>query len=210
VDDVDADEIKKVAQHLLAHPNICSRRWVYEQYDSMVGTANRSTNAPSDAAVVRVKAAGIGTPTEKSIVITVDCNGRYVQANPRQGAMIAVAEAARNIVCSGGEPIAVTNNLNFGNPYVPEVYWQFVEAVQGMGEACRRFSTPVTGGNVSFYNQSSDDGPVFPTPTIGMLGLMENPAHRMTLDFKNEGRPDLPHRPVGKRHCLVGVPVFVP
>ncbi|HLK96789.1 MAG TPA: AIR synthase related protein, partial [Hymenobacter sp.] len=110
-----------------------------------------------------------------------------VQANPRQGAMIAVAEAARNIVCSGGEPIAVTNNLNFGNPYVPEVYWQFVEAVQGMGEACRRFSTPVTGGNVSFYNQSSDDGPVFPTPTIGMLGLMENPAHRMTLDFKNEG-----------------------
>jgi phosphoribosylformylglycinamidine synthase len=101
--------------------------------------------------------------------------------------MIAVAEAARNIVCSGGEPIAVTNNLNFGNPYVPEVYWQFVEAVQGMGEACRRFSTPVTGGNVSFYNQSSDDGPVFPTPTIGMLGLMEHPDHRMTLDFKNEG-----------------------
>ena len=101
--------------------------------------------------------------------------------------MIAVAEACRNIVCSGGEPLAVTNNLNFGNPYVPEVYWQFVEAVQGMGEACKRFSTPVTGGNVSFYNQSSDDGPVFPTPTIGMLGLMDNPDHRMTLNFKNEG-----------------------
>ena len=188
VDDVDVDEIKKVAQHLLAHPNICSRRWVYEQYDSMVGTANRSTNAPSDAAVVRVKTAGLGTSDhDKSIVITVDCNGRYVNANPRQGAMIAVAEAARNIVCSGGEPIAVTNNLNFGNPYVPEVYWQFVEAVQGMGEACLKFSTPVTGGNVSFYNQSSDDGPVFPTPTIGMLGLMENPDHRMTLNFKAEG-----------------------
>ena len=186
VDIIKHDEIRKVAGHLLAHPNICSRRWVYEQYDSMVGTANRSTNAPSDAAVVRVKAAGMPT-TEKSIVITVDCNGRYVQANPRQGAMIAVAEAARNIVCSGGEPIAVTNNLNFGNPYVPEVYWQFVEAVQGMGEACLRFSTPVTGGNVSFYNQSSDDGPVFPTPTIGMLGLMENPDHRMTLNFKNDG-----------------------
>jgi phosphoribosylformylglycinamidine synthase len=181
VDDLETSEIKKVAEHLLAHPNICSRKWVYEQYDSMVGTANRSTNAPSDAAVVRVKG------TDKSIVITVDCNSRYVNANPRQGAMIAVAEACRNIVCSGGEPLAVTNNLNFGNPYVPEVYWQFVEAVQGMGEACRRFSTPVTGGNVSFYNQSSDDGPVFPTPTIGMLGLMENPAHRMTLDFKNEG-----------------------
>ncbi|MFD2570302.1 phosphoribosylformylglycinamidine synthase subunit PurL [Spirosoma soli] len=181
VDDVDTDEIKKVAEHLLTHPNICSRKWVYEQYDSMVGTANRSTNAPSDAAVVRVKG------SNKSIVITVDCNSRYVNANPRKGAMIAVAEACRNIVCSGGEPLAVTNNLNFGNPYVPEVYWQFVEAVQGMGEACRRFSTPVTGGNVSFYNQSSDDGPVFPTPTIGMLGLMEDPSHRMTLDFKNEG-----------------------
>ncbi|GAB3639955.1 phosphoribosylformylglycinamidine synthase subunit PurL [Spirosoma arcticum] len=188
VDDLDINEVRKVAQHLLAHPNICSRRWVYEQYDSMVGTANRSTNAPSDAAVVRVKAPGIGMPaTDKSIVITVDCNGRYVNANPRQGAMIAVAEAARNIVCSGGEPIAVTNNLNFGNPYVPEVYWQFVEAVQGMGEACLKFSTPVTGGNVSFYNQSSDDGPVFPTPTIGMLGLMENPDHCMTLNFKAEG-----------------------
>ncbi|MBC3785658.1 phosphoribosylformylglycinamidine synthase subunit PurL [Spirosoma utsteinense] len=186
VDDLDADDIRKVAEHLLAHPNICSRKWVYEQYDSMVGTANRSTNAPSDAAVVRVKAAGMPA-TEKSIVITVDCNGRYVNANPRQGAMIAVAEACRNIVCSGGEPIAVTNNLNFGNPYVPEVYWQFVEAVQGMGEACKRFSTPVTGGNVSFYNQSSDDGPVFPTPTIGMLGLMENPDHRMTMNFKAAG-----------------------
>ena len=149
----------------------------------MVGTANRSTNAPSDAAVVRVKTAE-GKTTDKSIVITVDCNSRYVNANPFVGAQIAVAEAARNIVCSGGEPIAVTNNLNFGNPYVPEVYWQFVEAVKGMGEACIRFDTPVTGGNVSFYNQSSDDGPVFPTPTIGMLGLMENFDNHTTLNFK--------------------------
>ncbi len=186
VNDVTADELTDIAKHLLSHPNICSRRWVYEQYDSMVGTANRSTNAPSDAAVVSVKGPGLPA-TDKSIVITVDCNSRYVNAEPRKGAMIAVAEACRNIVCSGGEPLAVTNNLNFGNPYVPEVYWQFVEAVQGMGEACRRFSTPVTGGNVSFYNQSSDDGPVFPTPTIGMLGLMEDPAHRMTMNFKNEG-----------------------
>ncbi|WP_461073979.1 phosphoribosylformylglycinamidine synthase subunit PurL [Spirosoma horti] len=186
VDDIEKEDIREIAEHLLAHPNICSRKWVYEQYDSMVGTGNRSTNSPSDAAVVRVKGPGIPA-TDKSIVITVDCNSRYVNANPRQGAMIAVAEACRNIVCTGGEPLAVTNNLNFGNPYVPEVYWHFVEAVQGMGEACRRFSTPVTGGNVSFYNQSSDDGPVFPTPTIGMLGLMEDPTHRMTLDFKNEG-----------------------
>ena len=186
VPDVTTTELGDVARHLLSHPNICSRRWVYEQYDSMVGTANRSTNAPSDAAVVRVKGAGI-PKTNKSIVITVDCNSRYVNANPFTGAQIAVAEAARNIVCTGGEPLAVTNNLNFGNPYVPEVYWHFVEAVKGMGDACARFETPVTGGNVSFYNQSSDDGPVFPTPTIGMLGLMENPDNRMTLNFQHQG-----------------------
>ena len=183
VPDVGADEIGAVARHLLTHPNICSRRWIYEQYDSMVGTANRSTNAPSDAAVVRIKTPETGL-SNKSIVITVDCNSRYVNANPNTGAQIAVAEAARNIVCSGGEPLAVTNNLNFGNPYVPEVYYHFVEAVKGMGEACRRFQTPVTGGNVSFYNQSSDDGPVFPTPTIGMLGLMDDPDNRMTLNFR--------------------------
>ncbi|MFN3378045.1 MAG: AIR synthase related protein, partial [Runella zeae] len=94
---------------------------------------------------------------------------------------------ARNLVCTGAEPLAVTNNLNFGNPYVPEVYWQFVNAIKGMGEACKKFGTPVTGGNVSFYNQSSDDGPVFPTPTIGMIGLIEKPENQMTLDFKNEG-----------------------
>ncbi|RAK00002.1 phosphoribosylformylglycinamidine synthase [Larkinella arboricola] len=181
VSDVEAAEIQKVVEHLLTHPNICSRRWVYEQYDSMVGTANRTTNVPSDAAVVNIKG------TDKSIVITVDCNSRYVNADPNTGAKIAVAEAARNIVCTGGEPLAVTNNLNFGNPYVPEVYWQFVQAVKGMGEACLRFATPVTGGNVSFYNQSSDEGPVFPTPTIGMLGLMENPENRMTLRFRQAG-----------------------
>ncbi|WP_019987100.1 phosphoribosylformylglycinamidine synthase subunit PurL [Rudanella lutea] len=186
VADVTPTEIGAVAKHLLTHPNVCSRRWIYEQYDSMVGTANRSTNAPSDAAVVRVKTPD-GKSTDKSIVITVDCNSRYVNANPYVGAQIAVAEAARNIVCSGGEPLAVTNNLNFGNPYVPEVYWHFVEAVKGMGEACRQFSTPVTGGNVSFYNQSSDDGPVFPTPTIGMLGLMEDTNNRMTLNFRQAG-----------------------
>jgi phosphoribosylformylglycinamidine synthase len=174
-------QITEVARYILSHPNTASKKWVYEQYDSMVGIANRSTNAPSDAAIVRVKG------TQKSIVITVDCNSRYVQADPEQGCAIAVAEAARNIVCSGGEPVAITNCLNFGNPYVPEVYWQFVGAIKGMKKACEKFGTPVTGGNVSFYNQSSDEGPVFPTPTIGMLGLMENPENRMTLDFKQEG-----------------------
>lgn len=186
VADLNAGEATAVARHLLAHPNICSRRWVYEQYDSMVGTANRSTNAPSDAAVVRVKGPN-GLITDKSIVITVDCNSRYVNADPEEGCAIAVAEAARNIVCSGGEPIAITNCLNFGNPYVPEVYWQFVGAIKGMKKACEKFNTPVTGGNVSFYNQSSDEGPVFPTPTIGMLGLMEKPDNRMTLNFAAPG-----------------------
>ncbi len=178
--------VTAVAKHLLSHPNIASKKWVYEQYDSTVGTANRSTNRPSDAGVVRIR--DVERPHyQKSIAMTVDCNARYVNADPFVGAQIAVAEAARNLVCTGSEPLAVTNNLNFGNPYVPEVYWQFVNAVQGMGKACKKFGTPVTGGNVSFYNQSSDDGPVFPTPTIGMIGLIENPENQMTLDFKNEG-----------------------
>ena len=177
---------KNFAEYLLAHPNICSRKWVTEQYDSTVGTANRSTNRPSDAAVVRLRDPKKGD-LNKAIVITVDCNGRYVNADPEMGCQIAVSEAARNIVCTGGEPIAITNNLNFGNPYNPEVYWSFVGAVQGMSKACLKFGTPVTGGNVSFYNQSSDDGPVFPTPTIGMLGLLENLENHTTLDFKNSG-----------------------
>ena len=178
--------LSEVVKHLLSHPNIASKRWIYEQYDSTVGTANQSTNRPSDAAVVRIR--DIKRPDyQRSIAMTVDCNARYVNADPFIGAKIAVAEAARNLSCTGAEPLAVTNNLNFGNPYVPEVYWQFVNAVKGMGEACQKFGTPVTGGNVSFYNQSSDDGPVFPTPTIGMIGLIENPEHQMTLDFKKEG-----------------------
>ncbi|MCU0436285.1 MAG: phosphoribosylformylglycinamidine synthase subunit PurL [Raineya sp.] len=184
VADIKVNDISKIGKFLLTHPNICSKRWIYEQYDSMVGTANQSTNQPSDAAVVLVKG------TDKSIVITVDCNSRYVHANPEEGCAIAVAEAARNIVCSGGEPIAITNCLNFGNPYNPEVYWQFVGAIKGMSKACKKFGTPVTGGNVSFYNQSKIDGvetPVFPTPTIGMLGILENQEHKMTLDFKDEG-----------------------
>ena len=182
VKDIQETEIKKVAEHLLSHPNIASRKWVFEQYDSMVGTANRSTNRPSDAAVVRLRTPERGD-LGKALTMTVDCNGRYVQADPEIGTQIAVAEAARNITCSGGEPLAITNNLNFGNPYNPEVYWQFVGAIKGMSAACIQFNTPVTGGNVSFYNQSSDDGPVFPTPTIGMLGLIEDAEKQMTLDF---------------------------
>ena len=174
------ENLKAVAEKIIAIPNIASKRWVYEQYDSMVGAGTASTNAPSDAAIV------IAKPTNKALALTTDCNSRYVFADPYKGAMIAVAEAARNIICSGGEPLGVTNCLNFGNPYDPEVYWQFSNAIKGMGEACVKFNTPVTGGNVSFYNQSPD-GPVYPTPTIGMVGLLETVADKMTMNFKNEG-----------------------
>jgi phosphoribosylformylglycinamidine synthase len=173
-------DLKSVAATLVAIPNIASKRWVYRQYDSMVGTANSSTNAPTDAPVVWVKG------TRKGLAMTADCNSRYVYADPYKGCMIAVSEAARNIVCSGGEPLGVTNCLNFGNPYDPGVYYQFVHAIKGMGEACRKFNTPVTGGNVSFYNQHPE-GAVYPTPTIGMVGLLEDMDDRMTLDFKTAG-----------------------
>ena len=173
-------DLKSVALQLNVIPNIASKRWVYNQYDSMVGTGNTSTNEPSDASVVLVKESG------KALAVTTDCNSRYVYADPYKGAMIAVSEAARNIVCSGGVPLGVTNCLNFGNPYDPEVYFQFVNAIKGMGEACLKFDTPVTGGNVSFYNQNPD-GAVYPTPTIGMVGLLDSPDDKMTLGFKNEG-----------------------
>jgi phosphoribosylformylglycinamidine synthase II len=177
-------DLKEVACFLIKHPNIASKKWVYEQYDTMVRTNNMSTNFPSDAGIVNIK------ETDSALALTTDCNGRYVYSDPRIGTMIAVAEAARNIVCSGAEPLAITNCLNFGNPYNPEVYWQFVQAVAGMGEACRKFDTPVTGGNVSFYNQTTIDNktvPIHPTPVIGMLGLLKNKNHQMTLAFKEKG-----------------------
>jgi phosphoribosylformylglycinamidine synthase len=176
-----ARDLRGVAEELIALPNIASKKWVAVQYDSTVGAANSSTNQPSDAAVVLAKHTG-----GKALAMTTDCNSRYVYADPYKGAMIAVAEAARNIVCSGGRPLGVTNCLNFGNPYDPEVYYQFVQAIKGMGDACRRLDTPVTGGNVSFYNQNPD-GAVYPTPTIGMVGLLNSVHDKMTLDFKEEG-----------------------
>lgn len=173
-------DLKAVALELVQLPSIASKRWVYDQYDSMVGTGTTQTNEPSDAPVVRVHG------SEKALAVTTDCNSRYVFADPYKGAMIAVSEAARNIVCSGGEPVGVTNCLNFGNPYNPEVYYQFVHTIKGMGEACTKFNTPVTGGNVSFYNQS-EDGPVYPTPTIGMVGVLDSLDQKMTMYFKNAG-----------------------
>tara|TARA_B110001450_G_C17664866_1_gene499073 strand:+ start:990 stop:3221 length:2232 start_codon:yes stop_codon:yes gene_type:complete len=185
IDQIDEPkDLVEVAKFLTANHNIASKKWVYEQYDSMVGTANMSTNFPTDAGVVKLK------DSKKALAMTVDCNARMVNANPEEGCAMAVAEAARNIICSGGTPSAITNCLNFGNPYNPEVYWQFVGAIKGMSKACIKFKTPVTGGNVSFYNQSSVNGvevPVFPTPTIGMLGIIEDKSHITSLAFNKPG-----------------------
>jgi phosphoribosylformylglycinamidine synthase subunit PurL len=174
------ENIQDIARQLSQSPNIASKRWVSQQYDSMVGINTVTTNAPSDAALIRIK------HHEKSLLASVDCNARYVQQDPFTGAMIAVCESARNISCSGGVPVAVTNCLNFGNPYDKHVFWQFVNTIKGMSAACEKFNTPVTGGNVSFYNQNPEGGAVYPTPVIGMLGVMENPGLHTTLDFKNE------------------------
>jgi len=185
IDSIEEPEnLVEVAKFLWNHPNIASKKWVIEQYDSMVGTINMSTNKPTDAGIVNIKG------SKKALALTVDCNARYVHANPEEGCAIAVAEAARNIVCSGGNPSAITNCLNFGNPYNPEVYWQFVGAINGMRKACEKFETPVTGGNVSFYNQSNDgqkDIPVFPTPTIGMMGIVEDKNNITTSAFQSAG-----------------------
>ena len=180
------DNLIEVAKFLTSHCNIASKNWVYEQYDSMVGTINQSTNIQTDAGVVNIKG------SNKALAMTVDCNARMVNADPEVGCAMAVAEAARNIVCSGGIPSAITNCLNFGNPYNPEVYWQFVHSIKGMISACNKFKTPVTGGNVSFYNQSSvneKEIPVFPTPTIGMVGVISNKDYITSMAF--QGKSDL-------------------
>ena len=181
IDDVTPETAGDVLVQLLGSPNIASKRWVFQQYDTMVRTNTVEGPGPTDAALVRIKG------TNKGLAVKTDCNGRYVYLNPRKGGQIAVAEAARNVVCAGGKPLAITNCLNFGNPYKPEVYWVFKEAVGGMGDACRTFGTPVTGGNVSFYNENPESA-VFPTPTIGMLGLVEDlDAHGTTAEFQSEG-----------------------
>ena len=176
--------LRSVAETLFKAPSLVSKHWITDQYDGTVRTNSVTENTPSDAGLVRVKG------TDKALAVTTDCNSAYVYADPYVGTMIAVAEAARNIACSGGEPVAITNCLNFGNPYNPEAFYQFVHAIKGMGEACRAFNTPVTGGNVSFYNQSQYEGgriePVYPTPTIGMLGIVDNIKRTMSLSFKDQ------------------------
>lgn len=164
---------------LLNSPTIASKRWIYEQYDSQVRT--NTVSIKGDAAVLRIKEL-----PGKGIALTTDCNSRYVYLNPYEGAKIAVAEAARNVVCVGAEPVAITNCLNFGNPYDKGVYFQFREAIRGMGDACRKFDTPVTGGNVSFHNESQNSA-VYPTPTIGMLGIIDDLSKTCSANFKNAG-----------------------
>jgi phosphoribosylformylglycinamidine synthase subunit PurL len=185
IDDVpEPENMKEVFWEMLRNPNLASKKWVSEQFDTMVMTSNLTTNFPSDAGVVNLK----GSNT--SLMVTTDCNPRYVYADPEKGTEIAVAEASRNIICSGGEPLAITNCLNFGNPYDPEVYWQFLGTIRGMGKACLKFNTPVTGGNVSFYNQADAEGKttqVYPTPTIGMIGINKDKNCLMNLSFKNKG-----------------------
>src|SRR5580658_4053829 len=178
-------------KRLLAWPGIASKNWVYRQYDHTV--RDGSVVAPgSDAAVVRIKADSLppgsanASAAEKYIALTVDCNATYVYLDPYEGAKIAVAEAARNLACSGATPLGTTDNLNFANPHNPELFWQLKESVRGLAEACRAFNAPVTGGNCSLYNQSPN-GPIDPTPTVAMVGLIDNPAHITTQWFKDEG-----------------------
>jgi phosphoribosylformylglycinamidine synthase len=166
-------------RRLLTSPTIASKRWVYRQYDTSVRSSTM-IGPGGDAAVIRVRG------TKKAIAVKTDCNGRYVYLDPRVGAQIAVAESARNVACTGGRPRAITNNLNFGNPRKPETYYQLQQAVRGIGEACRVLNTPVTGGNVSLYNENPT-GAVYPTPTIGMVGVLESVEHATPAMFTAAG-----------------------
>jgi len=162
---------------LLGQPTIASKEWVYEQYDHQVRT-NTVVLPGSDAAVLRIRG------TNKALAMTTDCNGRYVYLDPHVGGQIAVAEAARNIVASGGTPLAITDCMNYGNPENPEIFWQMEKSVDGISDACRALNTPVISGNVSLYNERSGTA-IYPTPTIGMVGLVEGLAHVTTQGFKN-------------------------
>ena len=164
---------------LLSSTNIASKHWIYDQYDSTVRT-NTVYGPGGDAGVIRVKG------TSKGLAISTDCNGKYVYIDPYKGGQIAILESSRNVVCTGAKPLAITNCLNFGNPNDPGIYWQFKNAVTGIGDACRKLGTPVTGGNVSFYNERKDFA-VYPSPVIGMVGELENIENRMTMHFKDPG-----------------------
>jgi len=178
----DVDEPKdynEVLLNMVGSPNLCSREWIYKQYDHMVRTST-VVKPGSDAAVIRVRG------TDKGIALTTDCNSRYCYLDPREGSKIAVVEAARNIVCSGATPLAITDGLNFGSPEKPDRFWQFRESVLGISEACRELDTPVISGNVSFYNETEKDA-IYPTPMIGMVGVLDDVKKACTMEFKEEG-----------------------
>ncbi|MDA8168818.1 MAG: phosphoribosylformylglycinamidine synthase subunit PurL [Nitrospiraceae bacterium] len=179
------EDYNKVLLRLLASPNIASKEMIWQEYDHMVRT-NTVVLPGSDAAVIRVKATGAGGGKVKGLAMSVDCSSRFCYLDPYTGGMHAVAEAARNVACSGARPLAITDNLNFGNPEKPEVMWQFVEAVKGIGEACRVLETPVIGGNVSFYNETKGSA-IYPTPAIGMVGILDDVERHLTQGFKYEG-----------------------
>jgi phosphoribosylformylglycinamidine synthase II len=172
-------ELEATVKGLLASPNICSREWIYRQYDHQV-MLDTLVLPGSDAAVLRIK----GTP--RAIAVSSDCNGRYCYLDPYVGAQIAFAEAARNVACAGGRPAAITDCLNFGNPEKPEVFWTFFESVRGLSDACKAFGVPVISGNVSFYNESFGS-PIYPTPTVGLVGVLQDATKRVTMGFKSAG-----------------------
>jgi phosphoribosylformylglycinamidine synthase len=175
----DAGELTSVMLRVLASPNICSRAWIYRQYDQMV-MLNTLVLPGSDAGVLRI------ADTGRAIAVSSDCNGRYCYLDPYAGAQIAFAEAARNVACSGGVPAAITDCLNFGSPEKPEVFWTFHESVRGLADACKVFGVPVISGNVSFYNESFGQ-PIYPTPTVGLVGVLEDASKRVTMPFKDAG-----------------------
>ncbi len=173
------DDLGAALMDLLGSPNICSRRWVWEQYDHMV-RLNTVLLPGGDAGVLRVMG------SSKGIALSCDCNGRFCYLDPNLGTQIAVAESGRNVACTGATPVALTNCLNFGNPEKPTIFWQFVQSVEGLAEACRQLDTPVVGGNVSFYNESFGEA-IYPTPVIGMLGILEDVRARVGSAFSREG-----------------------
>jgi phosphoribosylformylglycinamidine synthase II len=175
-----SEELDSTFMRVITSPTVASKEWVYRQYDHMVRT-NTVVYPGSDAAVIRIK------EKRRSLAMTLDSNARYCQVDPREGARLVVAEACRNLTASGARPVALTNCLNFGSPERPEVMWQFSEVIDGMSEACAAFQTPVTGGNVSFYNETDGRG-IYPSPVIGMVGIIEDPRHVTTQWFRQEGR----------------------
>jgi phosphoribosylformylglycinamidine synthase len=179
LDDLTPIEPATAFDALIASPVIASKRWAYRQYDSSVGT-NTIARPGTTAGLVRIKG------SRRGLAVSVDCNGRFCYLDPYRGAMLAVAESARNVACAGGEPIGATNNLNFGNPERPEIMWQLAEAIRGIGDACRVLDIPITGGNVSLYNETEGEA-IYPTPVLGVVGLLENESQTVTRLFQSEG-----------------------